>query len=82
MSFLSEEDQQIADELQKHIEGGDLLDELDLFGGSCHECTGSSTEKKGGDVQVDDKKSIKYDMTSVAISDSNDIRRVIADMLK
>jgi hypothetical protein len=72
MSFLSEEDKKIAEELQDHIKGGDLDD---IFGEleTCHQC---SAVKIGGD-------NIKFNnSTSVAISDSNDIRRVIADMLK
>lgn len=79
MSFLSEEDKKIADELQAHINGGsDLLGD-DLFDDdNSNNCCKNPVQKLGGD-----DKNMKYiNMTSVAISDSNDIRRVIADMLK
>lgn len=80
MSFLSEEDKKIADELQAHINGGDDLLGDDLFNDENSNCECKSPIRTliGGD-----EKSVKYtNMTNVAISDSNDIRRVIADMLK
>lgn len=71
---LSEEDQKIADELQMTI-GSDELHELDLFNDETS-ITEKNTFKKGG-------SDIKYtNSTNVSISDSNDIRRIIADMLK
>jgi hypothetical protein len=65
---LSEEDKKIAEELQAYI-GGDLFDEPDI--------------ETLPEPYVGGNSDIKYvNATSTAISDSNDIRRIIADMLK
>ena len=75
MSFLSEEDKKIADELQAYINGGEVED---LFDDDSNCGCKHQIQKSGGD-----EKNLKFaNTTNVAISDSNDMRRVIADMLK
>lgn len=72
---LSEEDRKIAEELQAYI-GGDLFDDVIITNPEKPEKPEKSCGCTGGD-------DIKYKNTaSIAISDSNDMRRIIADMLK
>jgi len=69
---LSEEDRKIAEELQAYI-GGDLFDDPIM----------TNPEKPEKSCGCTGGNDIKYKNTaSVAISDSNDMRRIIADMLK
>lgn len=78
MTTLSQEDQKIADELEQYITGSAekrTMNGLDLF---------EDIEEKDQDIfsNVTGGSLIYTTSMNMSISDSNDIRRVIADMIK